>query len=205
MYSSAIALLPDFMQEQASAYVKEDDRKRCVLGKLLLLNGLMDLGYDRHVLSKVRPGNHQRPYLDSRVDFNISHAGNYAACALSAETRLGIDLEQVQPLNLDDMKELVLSESECKRLAEARRPLEYFYDIWTLKEAALKAAGTGLMSPIDAVEISHDQVLCCGESWSYRNLGIHPDYKCHVVYKGNVSVQLRELKAAELLPRGLHP
>lgn len=203
MHSSAMALLPDFMQKQASAYVKEEDRKRCVLGKLLLLKGLMDLGYGRHVLSGVRPGNHQRPYLNSQVDFNISHAGNYVACALSTETRLGIDLEQVQPLNLDSMKELVLNENECKRLAEAQRPLDYFYDIWTLKEAALKAGGTGLMSPISEVEISRDQVLFCGESWNYQYLAIHPDYKCHIVYKGNASLRLRELKAAELLPAAL--
>ena len=202
-YRIAINLLPDNMKDQVRSYAKDGDRKRCLLGKLLLQHSLMALYNNCNILSDIRLDNHRRPYLNDRLDFNISHSGNYVVCALSDETKVGIDIENVQPIDFWDIKDLVLNEMECFTLNEAQWPLEYFYNIWTIKEAALKASGIGLISPVRDIQICRDYVICLDKSWKYKCLFIDPDYRCHFVYNGNGHIQLYELKVPDLLPPAL--
>lgn len=194
-YASCVSLLPGFMRDQTASYVKEADRKRYVLGKLILRNMLMGIGYHAGILSQVKSGSNNRPYLDDAIDFNISHSGSYVVCVLSDNTKVGIDVEEIKELKIDDIKASVLTEEEYRAVEAAAAPLAAFYEIWTLKEAALKANGAGLMLPVKDVVIRSQDVQCAAESWNYQALQIHPAYKCHLVYKGKDSIIVHELSS----------
>lgn len=81
--------------------------------------------------------------------FNITHTRGLVACGLSRRYDLGVDAEFIErTIELDVAKRLFTRE-EWEYLAstsvegiEAR-----FFDIWTLKEAYVKARGLGLLLP----------------------------------------------------------
>lgn len=81
------------------------------------------------------------------LHFNLSHSGNAMLLAV-ARHAVGVDLEQSAgtPADLASLLELLCHADErvaMEALAPARRG-QLFYQLWTRKEAYLKALGTGL-------------------------------------------------------------
>ncbi|MCL6443040.1 MAG: 4'-phosphopantetheinyl transferase superfamily protein [Alicyclobacillus sp.] len=77
-------------------------------------------------------------------DFNISHSGDWIVCAVSARGRVGIDVEQILPLEFSTLVHS-MSEDERNKLHELppEEFITFFYKLWTLKESFVKAVGTG--------------------------------------------------------------
>ena len=97
---------------------------------------------------------YEKPYLAniSDIHFNISHSGNFVVCALSDKT-VGIDIEQVKPVELKIAKrffsageyEFIAAKADNKTLA--------FYKIWTMKESYVKWEGKGLSMPLKSFNV----------------------------------------------------
>jgi len=79
---------------------------------------------------------------DNAPRFNISHSGMLAVIAI-ARREVGIDVERRKP-PLPEVSPAVFSANEAREIRSADDPLIAFYDIWTRKEALVKAMGTGL-------------------------------------------------------------
>lgn len=97
------------------------------------------------------------------VQFNISHSGNYVALAIGNEP-VGIDVQEHKD-GMDNIAERFFSKEEKEALAAAGAAggektggpdnstpdleRELFYEMWSLKEAYIKAIGKGLSQPLD--------------------------------------------------------
>jgi len=97
------------------------------------------------------------PDLGSSLSFNLSHAGEVALVAVRAGGAVGVDVEVVDSSRpLEALAERYFSRRE--REAMARLPVEErvaaFFQVWTRKEAFLKAVGTGLAGGLDAFDVS---------------------------------------------------
>jgi 4'-phosphopantetheinyl transferase len=162
-YSSAEfwRLLSQDEQQRAEKFrqAKTQQQFVTVRGILRLLLGQY-LESDPQTLS-FSYGVHGKPRLQSPgnhlpLEFNLSHSGDLALYALTLEHPLGIDLEQIRP--------------DCNYLAIAQRfftaeevsgllslPLEQqsaaFFQIWTAKEAYIKALGGSIFSGLSQLEV----------------------------------------------------
>jgi 4'-phosphopantetheinyl transferase len=88
----------------------------------------------------------------STVQFNLSHSQGLALYAITRQAPIGIDLEYCQPLELDTIAKSYFSSREYAQLS-ALPPWEQrtaFFQLWTCKEAYLKATGQGLSGLEDA-------------------------------------------------------
>lgn len=82
--------------------------------------------------------------------FNLSHSGHYVCCAVASEA-VGIDIQQVRPLNSLRVAERHFSEREKRALEaceDSRSRQELFYRIWVKKEACAKLTGEGIGTEI---------------------------------------------------------
>ena len=80
------------------------------------------------------------------VSFNVSHSGKHGLIALAPQGRLGVDVEErITRLDLDGMSEMVFSPGELVdfKTTHGREKRHLFFTLWTLKEALIKALGTG--------------------------------------------------------------
>jgi 4'-phosphopantetheinyl transferase len=127
-------------------------------------------------------GSHGKPSLigGGGVEFNLSHAGSWAAVAVARNVPVGVDIERIRD-NVD-MAALL------RRLGETSIPEtnEELYLAWTRREATSKAAGGALFDQWD-----HDFGVCdldapdgyCG---SVALIGYEP-YICPRDFFGTVS------------------
>lgn len=108
------------------------------------------------------------------LHFSVSHSGNIALVAVSDGDRLGVDVERRRTVpNLALFAKDVLSPAERAEIDGLGEP-EYtwtFLELWTRKEAYLKAIGEGLSVPLY-------QVVCSVPPAPARMLEI-PDSLAH--------------------------
>ncbi len=80
------------------------------------------------------------------VNFNVSHSGGHGLIAISPSGKVGVDVEERR--ERDDLAGLIeiamgpQERAELASLPEETR-LHNFYDLWTAKEALVKALGSG--------------------------------------------------------------
>jgi 4'-phosphopantetheinyl transferase len=89
------------------------------------------------------------------LHFNLSHSRNIALLAVSTDTELGIDIEDLRPIE-PEVAESHFSPTELAALSslEGEAWLNGFYHCWTRKEAILKAEGVGLNLPLYSFDVS---------------------------------------------------
>ena len=97
-------------------------------------------------------GEHGKPAIAAGVDpqgwaFNVSHSGDMVVCAVTRGIAVGVDVEDVErqsrTMQIADRFFVPREVAPMKRL-EGRAQRELFFAHWTLKEAFIKATGTGL-------------------------------------------------------------
>lgn len=96
------------------------------------------------------------------IHFNISHSGDYVAFAFG-DSPLGVDIECVKRTDLKVAKRF-FTEEEYTYLA-GRKEVEradLFCQMWTGKEAVVKASGEGLSVPLDSFSVLGETVECRG-------------------------------------------
>jgi 4'-phosphopantetheinyl transferase len=96
-------------------------------------------------------------YASVGLHFNLSHSGGIALLAVSPAGTVGIDVEQLRPM--DDADQLVhrffsSRETEAfQKMPPSAKSLAFF-NLWTRKEAFLKASGEGIAHLLNQVEVS---------------------------------------------------
>ncbi len=101
-----------------------------------------------------------KPYLKEypKINFNISHLGDYVVCAID-DKPIGIDIEEVKQIEYKDIAEDFFTVSEFRYINKQGigTQLSKFYEIWTLKESYLKCCGQGLAIPLKSFSIDIDK------------------------------------------------
>ena len=135
--------------------------------------------------------------LEAGIRFNVSHSGDYALLAFAEDVELGVDVERIRGGRVvGDLARRILSPAEFARfdaLAEYDRE-KTFFQIWTLKEAVLKAMGSGLSVAPESIEVAFhpDQPRLLSSEigeWTVQSLSIgDDDYAAAVAVMGNSRV-----------------
>ena len=130
----------------------ERDRARFVLGRGMLrmiLSRYTGVPAEELVFAY---GANGKPNLSSIssgdiLQFNVAHSDSLALYAVAREYEVGIDVERIHTTDdADEIAARFFSEREniwWRSLPEHRRG-EAFFNLWTRKEACLKASGDGL-------------------------------------------------------------
>lgn len=98
-----------------------------------------------------------KPHVaDQPLHFSLSHSEDRAILAISDSLEVGVDLERIRPLDHLDLAARYFCASELAMIESlpAAKQLSAFYQIWTVKEAIVKALGVGLSIPLDEFEVS---------------------------------------------------
>jgi len=174
-----LGLLSLPLQEAAIRKRRWIDKQLSIAGKLLLLEVLKNLGIDTHSFSDLKYNTYKRPYLDSGIDFNISHSGNRVVCCGIVQGMVGVDIEQIRVINLDDYPDYFTA-NEWDYIHSHTDKFAGFYNIWTRKEAVLKAIGTGFHTPLNSVDVVEDIVQYDDVSYYMQAVKIAENYPCYI-------------------------
>ena len=161
-----------------------------------MIEVLKPFGYDRTVLTKLHYSPYDRPFLDTSVDFNISHADAYVVAAASQSHQIGIDIEPIKPINPDEFKAF-FSDRELASIRQAPDPDYSFFTHWTKKEALIKADGMGMSLPVQEIIIAGNTARINNQQWFLRKLDIAEGYLAYLATNQEVTAEEVNLVAVD--------
>lgn len=155
-------------------FVRSQRQRQFVVGRVLLRMALGALLNVAPAAVRLEEQVGKAPLLSAPLlngappGFSISHSGRWVACAFSAQTALGLDIEMLDPgRDLTALAAQAFNESETaqwgrlQQLPETER-VQHFYTMWSEKEARFKLgeAASGHCTVIQHAELS---VVLCSE------------------------------------------
>jgi len=150
-----ISKLPPLSGKLINKYKRTKDAQRSILGELLtrsILSKKLKIPAEQVIIEKSVKG---KPCLVNNNDlhFNISHSGDWVVAAF-ARTEVGIDIEKIKPVNFR-IAERFFSKNEFSALEKKaeKEKLNFFFDLWTLKESYLKLLGKGLTKSLSSFTV----------------------------------------------------
>lgn len=186
--------LPNETQQKILRYRRWQDRHAALFGRLLLKIALVDAGYPASCLELLQFDAYNRPSIDSNIDFNISHSGNYVLCATSKNGRIGIDIEQIKVIDISYFQNF-MSNSEWRDILNHETLFRRFYYYWTVKESVMKADGRGLSIPPQDIICHPDHAIVYNKKWGFKDIPINNDeYCCHIAFEKHEQLKASIIK-----------
>jgi 4'-phosphopantetheinyl transferase len=153
-------LLSSDEQARAAQYHFDLHRRRFIRGRATLRLLLAEhLGADPAELQFGYAAS-GKPYLKhpANLSFNIAHCENMGLIAIAkSKIDIGVDVERVRWLpDFDELVSRFFSKREATLFAALTADLKpaAFFNLWTRKEALLKATGEGICHSLDRVEVT---------------------------------------------------
>jgi 4'-phosphopantetheinyl transferase len=154
--ADGIALLSPDERERHSRFAFARDRRDYAAAHALLRESLSRYAAVAPMAWRFRAGGKPSLVADDgfpSLSFNLSHTHGLVACAISNGSDVGIDVEAVDRSIDESVAERFFFETES---ADLRRCVSHerqrrFFELWTLKEAYLKAVGEGLSHPLNTI------------------------------------------------------
>jgi 4'-phosphopantetheinyl transferase len=176
-------------------YLRSDDRHRFMYTRALLrmLIGhycqLAPASVPLHTTQYGKPT--LLPELGKHV--NVTHAGNWSVLAIGPSA-VGVDLENAATgLEFQDIASLSFSQQEQYFLREADDPRAVFFQLWTRKEALIKATGRGISDALADIPVldGHHTVsdVFLGEPgpWLVTSFNVATDYPAALAHRPTAS------------------
>jgi 4'-phosphopantetheinyl transferase len=142
----------------------------------LLLSRYADCLPEELVFSE---GSHGKPVLvgTKGLSFSLSHSGEGIAIAVARDLDIGVDIEEIKPIeDRAGLVERFFSSNEicCYKALPPSMQETAFFRLWTRKEAFVKGLGLGLSHPLDSFSVGLDvPVSLAGRDsadWSLHHL-----------------------------------
>jgi 4'-phosphopantetheinyl transferase len=179
-YKNYLIFLPESLRAQHFRYRRWQDRRANLFSKILLIKGLQRFGYDYNILEQLKYDQYGRPNLTGDVDFNISHSGEYVLCGVGKGIQIGVDIEEIKPVDFSDFENLMTGD-QWDTIHASADPQKSFFRLWAIKESIIKADGRGLAMPLKEIVIT-DQVAFYERKWYLKELAIDERYCAHLAY-----------------------
>jgi 4'-phosphopantetheinyl transferase len=150
IYNNLLQKISAKNQEKCLRFKFREDALRTLYGELLLRYVLCHKFGFKNEEIQILKSEEGKPYIKGYpIHFNISHSGDYVACAFS-EQEVGVDIEQIKKVDMT-MAKRFFSKNEWTDLfaKNEEEHIDHFFSLWTLKESYIKWLGKGMSVPLD--------------------------------------------------------
>ena len=175
-FDTLLHLVSPDKQERIKKFHFKRDAQNCLLGDIL---ARVEICRSTEISMKQLEfafNKYGKPFLidKPRIQFNISHAEHYVACAVADEP-VGIDIEIIKPVELKiaerffspDETDYILVDDHTRR----------FYEVWTKKESRIKWEGKGLHKPLPSFSVFESTEQ---DRLTYHEVFQNDEAICHV-------------------------
>lgn len=168
-------------------YNKTDHRWMSLLGRQALLRGLKQINVLLPPGAEWQVDNNGRPYVKGCPDFNISHSGKIAVCAIaSGRERVGVDVQAEKPMGDRQLRQ-VLTPRELAWVNGDPRRVAF---LWSRKEAVSKLLGLGMRISYRTLETLNNRVSFKGRTFYLTPVPIGRGYQCTVAAESPLTVSV---------------
>ena len=192
-------LLDDNEKQRAARFKFDKHRHRFIAAHAacrLILGRYIDNKPDR---LEFQFNEHGKPYLTTNpthIEFNLSHSQDRALLGINQYAAIGVDIEYTgRHPEWVKLARRFYSPDEIDYLFQQpeNQQRDIFFQIWTRKEAYIKALGTGLSTPLPSFSVTakndgikHDRVNE-PTRWYRKDIPVVADYKAALVLSDTIN------------------
>jgi 4'-phosphopantetheinyl transferase len=134
------------------------------------------------------------------LGFSVSHTSSLIAVLVVRGAEAGVDVERIdRDFRVESIAQRFFSPAERAALLnlEEHRRARRFFQLWTAKEAYLKARGLGLLLPLDGFSIafgsgdrpsiSFHGITDDAEQWQLEHLAVGEDHAATIAIRGGAT------------------
>ncbi len=210
--------LTESEQKRYRRFYFDRHRKQLLLGRYLTRSVLSQYTEDiAPVQWRFLENDYGKPFIDPSQNsdslfFNLSHSGNRLVLAVARHEFIGVDIERSdKQRRVAKISDRFFSRQEVIDLLTLDDGLQLnrFYELWTLKEAYIKACGLGLAIPLQQISYSFpiaDKLTVSFDSarrddagdWQFWQIDLLSDYELALAAKIVTRARVNSLSTWEL-------
>jgi 4'-phosphopantetheinyl transferase len=201
--ASLIALLSPTEMARANRFRFDHHRRRYQIAhgvlRILLANHLhcspAAIAFTYSERGKPAIADHCQP---QGLQFNLSHSEDLGIVGISRDRLIGVDVEYVREMdNLDSLVKRFFCAEEYQYFQQAppQEQQQIFFQLWTAKEAYLKATGAGLAGGLDQVQLSLSPLKFQSLPGNIENLKDWDLFSCELLSNYQAAITVSPLLA----------
>jgi 4'-phosphopantetheinyl transferase len=201
--ASLIALLSPTEMARANRFRFDHHRRRYQIAhgvlRILLANHLhcspAAIAFTYSERGKPAIADHCQP---QGLQFNLSHSEDLGIVGISRDRLIGVDVEYVREMdNLDSLVKRFFCAEEYQYFQQAppQQQQQIFFQLWTAKEAYLKATGAGLAGGLDQVQLSLSPLKFQSLPGNIENLKDWDLFSCELLSNYQAAITVSPLLA----------
>ncbi|MBE4938163.1 4'-phosphopantetheinyl transferase superfamily protein [Bacillus cereus] len=161
------------------------DVNRTLIGDLLIRSLICQKYKINNEEIRFKYNEYGKPFVENFSDFhfNLSHSGEWVVCT-TANFNVGIDIEKVSEIEALKLAKEFFSADEFYDISNMNsdEQINYFYDLWSLKESYIKTIGKGLYTPLNSFSIKKESRALIlykniPKNFYFKQYNIDPNYK----------------------------
>ena len=156
LIAHAAAFLDEEEQRRAARFVVEEPRMSFTVARAVLRILLGQRLGIAPAAVRFTYGAYGKPAVNGDLRFNLSHAGSMALYGFAWGREIGVDIEHHRrQTDRMGIAQRFFHPDECARILQLPEQLreKAFYDVWSRKEAYIKATGMGLSLPLTGFQV----------------------------------------------------
>lgn len=169
-------------REKAARFRRDKDRSSSIAARgalRILLSGYT--GIPAAEIAFVYSNNGKPHIKDSDIAFNVSHSAEWVLIAIGYARAIGVDIEKIkQKINIAAIAKRYFSPEEQSAIQAADDPCTLFFELWTRKEAYVKACGSTLFSELKQMSVPVE-ASAEKDGWFFHRLEAGSKYAAAVV------------------------
>ena len=178
-------LVSNEKKERMKRLLNSCDVNRTLIGDLLIRSLICQKYKINNEEIRFKYNEYGKPFVENFSDFhfNLSHSGEWVVCT-TANFNVGIDIEKISEIEALKLANEFFSEEEFYDISNINsdEQINYFYDLWTLKESYIKTIGKGLYIPLNSFSIKKEPPTLISykyipQNFYFRQYNIEPNYK----------------------------
>ncbi len=157
-----MAVLDDEERERMQRFRQDPDRDRFVIAHGWLRTLLAPAMHMAPEAIRFQRGPFGKPFVpDQRTQFNLSDTKDAVLLALATGAEIGADVETItRRVDHAAVSEHYFTPAETRDIGSSTDPKRRFLELWTRKEAVLKASGVGIMDDLHVLQVNEACNAC---------------------------------------------
>lgn len=184
----------DYFADRVNSFRFESDKAKRVVAYLLLKQAMIYSGTPLSLMDNIQTTVYRKPYIKNWHNFNFSYSHNCVVLLQGNMDSIGVDIEYIKDIDVIPLL-WMLHIQERNFVLRSKNKKRAFYEIWTRKEAVLKASETGITNEIGMLNCINNKVPYLNDVWTLKKIQITNNYICHMAAKKSIEkIKIFELK-----------
>ncbi|QDK79704.1 4'-phosphopantetheinyl transferase superfamily protein [Spirosoma sp. KCTC 42546] len=191
LFDDQLPELQPHEMSRAQRYHRQEDRIRYSYTRLILRMLVGRYLKQEPASIHFTTGINKKPEIkgNTSLHINVSHSGNWILVAIG-KASVGVDIEKINlGMTFQDMLSASFSQEEQQYVNASVDPRFAFYELWTRKEALVKATAKGLdddfprMPSLNGIHPIDSKLIGAAGDWTVASFAVSEAYPAAVAYR----------------------